>query len=150
MKKSDDHERRGGRTYAPVRPTRSYTNPRDVTRWTAVGRIGARAAAGKNVRDLAACVAVKGMSPALAQLAAAFAAALEDPAFAAAVAPLRPPPAADQTLDAHGAAAFLHLPVTTVRLYAREGRLPAFKVGRQWLFFRDDLEAALRSHRLAA
>jgi excisionase family DNA binding protein len=91
------------------------------------------------------------MSPALTQLAAAFAAALDDPEFAAAVAPMRPPPAtADATLDAYGAAAFLHLPVTTIRLYAREGRLPAFKAGRQWLFFRDDLEAALRANRLAA
>jgi excisionase family DNA binding protein len=90
------------------------------------------------------------MSSALQQLAAAMAAALDDPDFEAAVARLRRVrPAGPPTVDATGAAEFLHLPVTTVRQYAREGRLPAFKAGRQWIFFRDDLERALRDHLLA-
>jgi excisionase family DNA binding protein len=85
-------------------------------------------------------------------LAAAIAAALKDPEFAAAVHQLQPtaPSAHPSTLDVTGAAAFLHLPATTVRQYAREGRLPAYKAGRQWLFFREDLERSLRSNLLAA
>jgi excisionase family DNA binding protein len=92
------------------------------------------------------------MNPAITQLAAAVAAALDDPQFAAAVGHMRPVsrPPRTATLDVSGASAFLHLPVTTVRQYAREGRLPAFKAGRQWLFFADDLEDALRSNLLAA
>jgi excisionase family DNA binding protein len=89
------------------------------------------------------------MTAAVAQLVATL---LEDPGFAAAVAAQRP--AADQpasaTLDVDGVAAFLHLPVTTVRQYAREGRLTAFKAGRSWVFFRDDVERALRQGLLAA
>jgi excisionase family DNA binding protein len=84
------------------------------------------------------------------QLVAAVAAALDDPEFAAAVSRLRPAVPSSPTLDAVGAARFLHLPVATVRQYAREGRLPAFKAGRQWLFFRDDLERSLRANLLAA
>jgi excisionase family DNA binding protein len=89
------------------------------------------------------------MTPAVAQLVAAL---LEDPGFAALVAEHRPSTGhqSSPTLDVDGAAAFLHLPVTTVRQYAREGRLPAFKAGRQWVFFRDDLEQALRRGLLAA
>ncbi|QEC50843.1 helix-turn-helix domain-containing protein [Baekduia soli] len=79
------------------------------------------------------------------------AAALDDPELGAAVRRLRPEPRAqDATLDVAGAAAFLHLPLVTIRQYAREGRLPRFKAGRQWVFFRDDLERALRTHRLGA
>jgi excisionase family DNA binding protein len=92
------------------------------------------------------------MSTSMSMVAAAFAAALEDPEFAAAVRQLRPGVIVptEPTLNVDGAAAFLHLPVTTVRQYAREGRLPAFKAGRQWLFFRNDLEQALRRNLLAA
>jgi excisionase family DNA binding protein len=91
------------------------------------------------------------MTDSVAQFAAAVAAALDDPHFAAAVAQLRPSTGAQtETLDADQAAALLHLPVTTIRQYAREGRMPAFKVGRQWLFFRDELEGALRGNLLAA
>jgi excisionase family DNA binding protein len=92
------------------------------------------------------------MPSSIRHLAAAFAAALDDPQFAAAVHQLRPSWAsgAEPTLDVDGAAAFLHLPVTTVRQYARDGRLPGFKAGRQWLFFREDLERAVRGNLLAA
>jgi excisionase family DNA binding protein len=92
------------------------------------------------------------MATSISHLAAAFAAALDDPEFAAAVHQLRPASGSgvEPTLNVDGAAAFLHLPVTTVRQYAREGRLPAFKTGRQWLFFREDLERAIRGNLLAA
>jgi excisionase family DNA binding protein len=91
------------------------------------------------------------MSTSLRAFAAAVASALEDPAFAAAVGELVPTrsPAAP-TLDVAEAAAYLHLPATTVRQYAREGRLPAYKAGRQWLFFRDELDQAVRGNLLAA
>jgi excisionase family DNA binding protein len=47
-------------------------------------------------------------------------------------------------------AVLLHLPVTTVRRYAREGRLPGFKAGRHWVFFTEDIMTTLRSDALAA
>lgn len=52
-------------------------------------------------------------------------------------------------MRADGVAELLHLPVTTVRQYAREGRLPAFKVGRHWVFFTDEIESTLRANALA-
>jgi excisionase family DNA binding protein len=83
-------------------------------------------------------------------LAAAVAAALEDSDFAAAVAEHRPrTQSASRTMSAEGAAELLHLPVTTVRQYARDGRLPGFKAGRHWVFFTEDIERTLRSHALA-
>ena len=48
-----------------------------------------------------------------------------------------------QTLNADEAAALLHLNVKRVQGLAREGKLPAARVGRKWLFRRDDLEALL-------
>ncbi len=47
------------------------------------------------------------------------------------------------TLNAEQAAALLHLNVKRVQSLAREGRLPAARVGRKWLFRREDLEALL-------
>ena len=47
------------------------------------------------------------------------------------------------TLNAEEAAALLHLNVKRVQSLAREGRLPAARVGRKWLFRREDLEALL-------
>jgi excisionase family DNA binding protein len=123
----------------------------DVRR-LAAGRPGGAAAFAERGAGIARRGAAGQPLPsAMGQLAAAIAAALEDPEFAAAVAHLRPAaPPASATLDVRGAAEFLHLPVTTVRQYAREGRLPAFKAGRQWIFFRDDLERAVRGNLLAA
>jgi excisionase family DNA binding protein len=84
-------------------------------------------------------------------LAAAVAVALDDPSFAAAVAELRPRTAsASRTMTAEQAAELLRLPVTTVRQYAREGRLTGFKAGRHWIFFTEEVEHALRSNALAA
>ena len=48
-----------------------------------------------------------------------------------------------QTLNADEAAALLHLNVKRVQGLARAGKLPAARVGRKWLFRRDDLEALL-------
>ena len=47
------------------------------------------------------------------------------------------------TLTAEQAAQLLHLNVKRVQGLARAGRLPAARVGRKWLFRREDLEALL-------
>ena len=46
-------------------------------------------------------------------------------------------------LNAEEAATLLRLNVKRVQGLAREGKLPASRVGRKWLFRRDDLEALL-------
>jgi molybdopterin-binding protein len=48
-----------------------------------------------------------------------------------------------QTLNAEEAAELLHLNVKRVQSMARAGKLPAARVGRKWLFRRDELEALL-------
>jgi len=45
-----------------------------------------------------------------------------------------------QTLNAEQAAKVLHLTPKRVRILARAGKLPASRVGRQWLFRQEDLE----------
>jgi molybdopterin-binding protein len=47
------------------------------------------------------------------------------------------------TLSAEEAARLLHLNVKRVQGLARAGKLPAARVGRKWLFRRDELEALL-------
>ncbi len=47
------------------------------------------------------------------------------------------------TLSADEAARLLHLNVKRVQSLARDGKLPAARVGRKWLFRREDLEALL-------
>src|SRR5437773_2356223 len=47
------------------------------------------------------------------------------------------------TLNVEEAAALLHLNVKRVQSLARTGKLPAARVGRKWLFRRQDLEALL-------
>ena len=54
------------------------------------------------------------------------------------------------TLDAEGAAQLLHLNVKRVQMLAREGKLPAARVGRRWLFRREEIEALLRGRSPAA
>ena len=49
------------------------------------------------------------------------------------------------TLNAEQAARLLHLNVKRVQDMARAGKLPAARVGRKWLFRREDLEALLGS-----
>jgi molybdopterin-binding protein len=48
-----------------------------------------------------------------------------------------------QTLDVHEAAQLLHLNVKRVQGMARTGQLPAARVGRKWLFQREQLERML-------
>ena len=48
-----------------------------------------------------------------------------------------------KTLNVEEAAGLLHLNVKRVQSLARNGKLPAARVGRKWLFRRDDLEALL-------
>jgi len=54
------------------------------------------------------------------------------------------------TLSAEEAAKLLHLNVKRVQSLAREGKLPAVRVGRKWLFPRDRLEAVLGPSRAGA
>ncbi len=50
----------------------------------------------------------------------------------------------DEVLDAHQVADLLHLPPSTVLDYARRDILPAHKLGRRWIFLRDEIEARVR------
>jgi excisionase family DNA binding protein len=47
-------------------------------------------------------------------------------------------------LDGRDVAELLHLPISTVLEYARRGLLPGRKLGRRWIFLRDEVEAAVR------
>ena len=51
----------------------------------------------------------------------------------------------DDVLDGRYVAELLHLPPSTVLEYARRGVIPAHKLGRRWLFIRDEIDAAVRS-----
>lgn len=48
-----------------------------------------------------------------------------------------------RTFSAEEAAELLHLKVKRVQILARQGKLPAFRVGRKWLFRGDELEQML-------
>jgi excisionase family DNA binding protein len=58
--------------------------------------------------------------------------------------PARPPLTRDDVLDGREVAKLLHLPISTVLEYARRGLLPGHKLGRRWIFLRDEIEAAVR------
>ncbi len=51
----------------------------------------------------------------------------------------------EDVLDGRDVAELLHLPISTVLEYARRGLLPGHKLGRRWIFLRDEIEAAVRS-----
>jgi excisionase family DNA binding protein len=51
----------------------------------------------------------------------------------------------DDVVDAREVSELLHLPRSTVFEYARRGVLPAHKLGRRWIFIRDEVEAAVRA-----
>ena len=57
----------------------------------------------------------------------------------------RPRLTREDVLDGRDVAELLHLPVSTVLEYARRGLLPGHKLGRRWIFLRDEIEAAVRS-----
>ncbi|MHB8491907.1 MAG: helix-turn-helix domain-containing protein [Solirubrobacteraceae bacterium] len=59
--------------------------------------------------------------------------------------PDRPRLTGADVLDGREVAATLHLPVSTVLDYARRGVLPGRKLGRRWIFLRDELEAVARA-----
>ena len=52
-----------------------------------------------------------------------------------------------EILNAREAAQYLGLSPVTVRKYAREGLLPANRIGKSWRFVKDDLLAWLKSGR---
>jgi excisionase family DNA binding protein len=51
----------------------------------------------------------------------------------------------DQVMTASEVAELLHLPVSTVYHLARQGKLPARRLGRTWRFLRPRLEELLRA-----
>lgn len=51
----------------------------------------------------------------------------------------------ENVLDARAVAELLHLPLSTVLEYARRGVIPAHKLGRRWVFIRDEVDAAVRA-----
>jgi len=57
----------------------------------------------------------------------------------------RPRLTREDVLDGREVADLLHLPVSSVLDYARRGMLPGRKLGRRWVFLRDELEAAVRA-----
>ena len=56
----------------------------------------------------------------------------------------RPRLTRDEVLDAREVADLLHIPPSTVLDYARRDILPAHKLGRRWIFLRDEIEARVR------
>jgi hypothetical protein len=48
-------------------------------------------------------------------------------------------------LDAAAVAALLHMRLSTVLDLARRGVVPGHKIGRRWVFLRDELEASVRA-----
>jgi excisionase family DNA binding protein len=56
----------------------------------------------------------------------------------------RPPLTREDVLGGREVADLLDLPVSTVLEYARRGVLPGHKLGRRWIFLRDEVEATVR------
>lgn len=50
----------------------------------------------------------------------------------------------NETLDLHGVAALCKAEPETIAQYARSGELPGTKMGKSWVFLRDDVLAFLR------
>jgi excisionase family DNA binding protein len=51
----------------------------------------------------------------------------------------------DALLDAPAVAELLHMRLSTVLDLARRGVVPGHKLGRRWVFLRDELEASVRA-----
>ena len=51
----------------------------------------------------------------------------------------------DEVMTASEVAELLHLPVSTVYHLARQGQIPASRLGRTWRFLRPRLEELLRA-----
>jgi hypothetical protein len=57
-----------------------------------------------------------------------------------------PPSLTDHSLlDAQAVADLLHMRLSTVLDLARRGVVPGHKIGRRWVFLRDELEASVRA-----
>jgi excisionase family DNA binding protein len=57
-----------------------------------------------------------------------------------------PPSLTDHSLlDAQDVAELLHMRLSTVLDLARRGVVPGHKIGRRWVFLRDELEASVRA-----
>ncbi len=56
----------------------------------------------------------------------------------------------EDVLDGRDVAELLHLPISTVLEYARRGVLPGRKLGRRWIFLRDEVEEAVRQAPIGA
>jgi excisionase family DNA binding protein len=59
--------------------------------------------------------------------------------------PTRPNLTREDVLDVSEVADLLHMPRSTIFDYARRGVLPGHKLGRRWVFLRDELDAAVRT-----
>jgi len=51
----------------------------------------------------------------------------------------------DEVLDAREVADLLHMPISTALDLARRGIIPGHKLGRRWIFLRDEIEVRARS-----
>ena len=58
--------------------------------------------------------------------------------------PMRLPLTREDVLDGREVGELLHLPHSTVLEYPRRGLLPGHKLGRRWIFLRDEVEAVVR------
>jgi excisionase family DNA binding protein len=58
--------------------------------------------------------------------------------------PTHPRLTREDVLDGQDVAELLHLPLSTVLEYARRDLLPGHKLGRRWIFLRDEVEATVR------
>jgi excisionase family DNA binding protein len=61
------------------------------------------------------------------------------------VKPTRPHLTREDVLDVREVAELLHMPRSTIFDYARRGVLPGHKLGRRWVFLRDELDLAVRA-----
>jgi excisionase family DNA binding protein len=59
--------------------------------------------------------------------------------------PTRPRLTREDVLDVREVAELLHMPRSTIFDYARRGVLPGHKLGRRWVFLRDELDVAVRT-----
>jgi excisionase family DNA binding protein len=64
--------------------------------------------------------------------------------------PTHPRLTREDVLDGRDVAELLHLPISTVLEYARRGVLPGRKLGRRWIFLRDEVEEAVRQAPIGA
>lgn len=58
--------------------------------------------------------------------------------------PAHPRLTRDDVAAAREVAELLNIPLSTVLEYARRGVIPGHKLGRRWIFLRDEIEASLR------